>query len=146
MSEAPQSKRRRWLQNLVLMLGTLFVLAALSSDLVYAWAAGAIVSSVEDLHAFLSALFNGQVISAESLLVMTANEEYGLWIARFALVEIENLADSGDLYGHGGGIPGYGTLVIHAPDTGKTAVWIASNEAIRFEGTVEAVAGYISQD
>jgi D-alanyl-D-alanine carboxypeptidase len=110
-----------------------------------AWAAGAMVSSVEDLHAFLSALFDEQVISAESLAAMTSvisaeslNAEYGLGIARSS--------DFGELYGHGGVTPGYGTFVMHAPDTGKTAVWVATNDTIRFDGTIDAVAESISQD
>jgi D-alanyl-D-alanine carboxypeptidase len=111
-----------------------FEYTAIATD---AWAAGAMVSSVEDLHAFLSALFDGQVISAESLAAMTSNEEYGLGIGRFP--------DFGELYGHSGGIPGYGTLVMHAPDTGKTAVWIVTNDTIRFDGTIDAVAEYIGQ-
>ncbi len=111
-----------------------FEYTAIATD---AWAAGAIVSSVEDLHAFFSALFDEQVVSAESLAAMTRNEEYGFGIVRISAVE--------ELYGHGGGIPGYLTFVIHAPDTGKTAVWVVTNDTANFDRTIEPVAGYISQ-
>lgn len=102
-----------------------------------AWAAGGVVSSVADLHMLLSALFNERVISAESLAAMTENKEYGLGIARFS--------QSGELYGHGGGIPGYFTLVLHAPHTGRTAVLIVTNDTVSFDPPIEPLAAYISQ-
>jgi hypothetical protein len=35
--------------------------------------------------------------------------------------------------------------VIHAPNTGQTAIWVVANDLIRFDGTIEAVAEAISQ-
>ncbi len=102
-----------------------------------AWAAAGLVSSVEDLHAFLSALFDERVIPAELLAAMTGNDEYGLGIARFP--------DFGELYGHSGGIPGYTTIVLHAPDTGRTAVWVATNDTAIFNAPIRTVAEYLSR-
>jgi D-alanyl-D-alanine carboxypeptidase len=100
-----------------------------------AWAAGALVSSVEDLHTFLTALFDEHVISAELLAAMTANEEYGLGIFRFP--------GFGSLYGHSGGIPGYITLVLHAPDTGKTAFWVATTNTTIFDPPIDELIAHL---
>jgi D-alanyl-D-alanine carboxypeptidase len=132
-----------------------FPYTAIATDL---WAAGAIVSSVEDLHSFFSGLFGGRVISAESLAAMTGSEEFGLGLAPLSFLKIDDPLFSGgyvalgidelsefrEVYGHGGAIPGYRTLVLHSPDRATTAVWIATNDAVRFESTIAAVARYIS--
>ena len=102
-----------------------------------AWAAGGVVSSVADLHVLLSALFNERVISAESLAAMTENTEEGFGISRFS--------ESGEVYGLGGVIPGYLTLVLHAPHTGRTAVLIVTNDGVSFDRPIEQLAAYISQ-
>ncbi|MGI9612108.1 MAG: serine hydrolase domain-containing protein, partial [Acidimicrobiales bacterium] len=87
-----------------------------------AWAAGAMVSSPGDLHTLFTALFDGQIVSASSLAAMTANEEYGLGIVSAVVAD--------GTYGHGGGIPGYVTLVAHAPDTGRTAFWVVTGDTL----------------
>ena len=102
-----------------------------------AWAAGGVVSSVADLHVLLSALFNERVISAESLAAMTENTEEGFGISRFS--------ESGEVYGLGGVIPGYLTLVLHAPHTGRTAVLIVTNDGVSFDRPIEQLAAYISR-
>lgn len=102
-----------------------------------AWAAGALVGSVADLHGMLSALFGGLVISTELLGAMTPNDRYGFGIEPFS--------ELGELYGHGGGIPGYGTLVMHAPETGKTAVWAMTNDTRSFDVSIESVAESVAQ-
>jgi hypothetical protein len=56
---------------------------------------------------------------------MTENDRYGLGIERFSGL--------GERYGHGGGVPGSSTLVIHPPATGKTAVWVTTNDRQRSE-------------
>ena len=61
---------------------------------------------------------------------------YGLGIFR--------LSDFGSLYGHGGGIPGYTTLVLHAPNTGKTALWVATNNTAIFDPGVEQLSPYLN--
>ena len=76
----------------------------------------------------LSALFEGRLISPESLAGMTANEEYGFGIGR-----------QGGLFGHGGWIPGYSTIVIHAPHTGTTAFAVATNDTVDVAPTVAPV-------
>jgi hypothetical protein len=34
---------------------------------------------------------------------------------------------------------------MHARDTGKTAVWVATNDTVRFDGAIGAVAKYVGQ-
>ena len=58
------------------------------------WAAGAMVSSVKDLHVLLSAVFDGHVISPESLAAMTGNDFYGYGIIKADFPE--------PVYAHGG--------------------------------------------
>ncbi len=111
-----------------------FAYTAIATD---AWAAGAIVSSIGDLATFMAALFDGRVVSQASLDAMTGDlrSDYGLGIIEFSV---------GDVYGHGGGIPGYGTLVMHAPETGSTAVWVVTNDAIDISRTIAPVAASIA--
>ncbi|MDJ0771754.1 MAG: serine hydrolase domain-containing protein [Ilumatobacter sp.] len=84
-----------------------------------AWAAGAIVSSAEDLHRLCAALFDDRIISAASVAEMTAGGEYGLG------VELSDWPRG--LVGHGGAISGYGTFVRHSVDTGTTAFFAATD-------------------
>ena len=102
-----------------------------------AWSAGAMVSSPQDLHLLLTALFDGQIISDESLAQMTAGEEYGLGIAVWE--------SPAGIFGHNGGIPGYSTLVVHAPETGSTAFWVATGE-FDFGPAVDRIVERISAD
>lgn len=102
-----------------------------------AWTAGAVVSSAEDLHVLLGAVFDGRVISADSLAEMVGNDEYGLGIEVWGSPE--------GLFGHGGGIPGYSTLVVHAPDTGRTAFWVVTGE-IDFSPAVAGIAQRLVED
>ena len=92
-------------------------------------AAGSMVSSALDLHTLLSAAFAGRLISDKSLAEMTANDEYGLGIGYAG----ENL------YGHDGWMPGYITVVLHAPQNGMTAFWVATHEAINIGNTIDPV-------
>ena len=114
-----------------------------------AWTAGAMVSSARDLHTLFTAVLDGQVISPASLAAMTAGrstrtdsrargDEYG-----FGLL-IDGFGTMERLFGHGGGIVGYRTLVAHAPQTGKTAFWVATGARIDFQRTVSQVATRIA--
>lgn len=119
-----------------------------------AGAAGAIVTSAPDLHALFTALFADQILSAETLAEMIGNPRrppemhpwreapelewaYGLGIAVWTIGEGRNV---NELCGHGGHIAGYGTLVLHAPQTGMTAFWGATSDFIDPSPAFEAVA------
>ena len=113
-----------------------FPYTAIATD---AWTAGGLVSTVGDLATFMGALFDGRLISRESISAMTEDlrDDYGLGIIKFS--------EFGEVYGHGGGIPGYGTLVMHAPETGSTAVWVVTNDEIDISRTVQPVADHIAR-
>ena len=87
-----------------------------------AWAAGAMVSSAGDLHLLFTALFNDEIVQSDLVDEMIDGEEYGLGLD---LTE----ADQG-LYGHGGGIPGYRTFVLHSPELGITAFTASTDDTV----------------
>lgn len=96
-----------------------------------AWSAGAMVSSADDLHRLFTALYDGEIMSDVLLAEMTANEQYGLGI--------ELWDEDKTLVGHGGSIPGYETLVFHAPESGQTAFWAVSGDGLQFGPLVDVV-------
>lgn len=100
-----------------------------------AWSAGALVSTPADLHLFFTALFDGELLNEDLLGEMTtAPEGYGLGI------EI-NPRDLGEgLFGHGGSIMGFNTMVIHAPETGRTGFWAATSDAFDPHPAIVAAA------
>ncbi|MEV6972388.1 serine hydrolase domain-containing protein [Kitasatospora sp. NPDC093806] len=79
-------------------------------------AAGNGISTTADLNRFHAALFGGKLLSAARLAEMTAvvpapgiGAEYGLGVIRYEL-------PCGEAWGHTGGIPGYGTVLLGAKD------------------------------
>ena len=78
-----------------------------------AWAAGAMLSSAADLHVFFTALFDGRLLSDESIAQMTDGDRYALGL------EVDHQSDG--LYGHTGFIGGYGSFIRHSPELGVTA-------------------------
>jgi CubicO group peptidase (beta-lactamase class C family) len=83
--------------------------------------AGAIISTPTDLTKFIQALFDGKIVSKESLDQMKPRDKdkYGLGINPYPL---------GDktFYGHGGGIDGFRSLLVYLPE-GKLALAYTSN-------------------
>jgi len=79
----------------------------------YSWTAGAIATTPRDLVTFARSLFDGTLLSQESLDAMTATPPdggYGL-----------GLVDVGGSWGHNGGAPGYHAVFAHDPGRGLTA-------------------------
>ncbi len=106
-----------------------------------AWSAGALVSTPADLHLFFTALFDGELISDELLEEMTAAPEgYGLGIE----VNPRELGDG--LYGHGGSIMGFNTMVIHAPETGRTGFWVATSDGVEPHSAIVAAAPLLESE
>ncbi|MCL9805007.1 beta-lactamase family protein [Flavobacterium amniphilum] len=82
--------------------------------------AGAIVSTPSDLTKFGEALFNGKLISAQSLEEMkTLRDKYGLGLFSIPLLEKKG-------YGHSGSIDGFKSHLTYFPDE-KITVAITSN-------------------
>lgn len=114
-----------------------------------AGATGSVVSSARDLHALSTALFDGQVLSVDTLAEMIENPrhargwepDYGLGIEVWHTVEGRPVKG---LVGHGGWIEGYETLVLHAPETGMTAFWVATSDHIDTDPAWAPVAERVS--
>ena len=111
-------------------------------------AAGGLVSTVLDLHTVFTAMFEGQVVSANSLAEMIRNprsselaEHYGLGVEVWHRLGGRPV----ELVGHSGEVAGYQTLAMHAPDTGMTAFWVATNNLVdpspAFAGVAERIGG-----
>jgi len=106
-----------------------------------AWSAGALVSSPADLHSFFTALFGGELFGDELLGEMTtAQDGYGLGIA----IDPRGLGE--DLYGHDGGIIGFNTMVIHAPESGRTGFWVATSDQVEPHPAIAALAPLLEAD
>jgi D-alanyl-D-alanine carboxypeptidase len=93
--------------------GTLFDITVFNPSL--AWAAGNVVSDVDDLARFFRALLGGRLLPPAQLAEMKTPVAvapgfgYGLGLA---------VSDTpcGPLYGHDGGIPGFGNIVLSSAD------------------------------
>lgn len=72
--------------------------------------AGGIVSTPNDLNKFADALFNGKLVSENSLSVMqTVKDNYGMGLFRVPFYSKQG-------FGHSGGIDGFHAMLIHIPE------------------------------
>ena len=71
--------------------------------------AGAIISTPNDLTKFIQALFDGKIVSKESLEQMKPKDEFGLGINPYPI-------GGKTFYGHGGGIDGFRSLLVYLPE------------------------------
>lgn len=79
------------------------------SDLSQPAAAGAIVSTTGDVTAFINALFEGKLVSQESLRIMTEIVDgFGIGLARIPVFKHIG-------YGHTGGIDGFHSIAVYFP-------------------------------
>ncbi|MGC4105179.1 MAG: serine hydrolase domain-containing protein [Thermomicrobiales bacterium] len=87
------------------------------------WAAGAMISTLDDLHTWVTAMTDGSLLSAaaqaERLQFVTIAEQpvamgYGLGILRI-----------GPMQGHNGGIVGYSSWMVRDPETDTTIVLVS---------------------
>jgi D-alanyl-D-alanine carboxypeptidase len=100
------------------------------------WAAGAMISTLNDLSVWVELLVTGALLSPEThaaqmqLVPMAEGSpmQYGLGIG-------------GQLgfYGHNGGIAGYSSLMLHDPNDGSTIV-IATNLSDDYGGGADTIA------
>lgn len=88
------------------------------TDMSVPMGAGALVSTPEDLNTFFYNLFEGNLLSENSLRAMkTTQDGTGIGLMKLPLKEIE-------AYGHGGGIDGFASLAVHFPKEKITAAYI----------------------
>jgi len=91
-----------------------------------AWAAGALVATAEELQIFITALFNGELISAAALEKMTDTEANGYG---FGILATE-LGAGNPGFAHNGAIPGYSSMMGISPESGDVIVILTNNEAL----------------
>ena len=85
--------------------------------------AGAVVSTPTDLTKFITALFDGKLVSPKSLEQMkTITDSYGYGVLQFPL-------DDKKLYGHSGGIDGFSSMLAYLPEE-KLSISYISNGTI----------------
>ena len=90
------------------------------TDMSVPMGAGALVSTPEDLNTFFYNLFQGKIVSENSLDAMkrTTNGT-GIGLMRLPDSEIE-------VYGHGGGIDGFSSVAVHLPNENLNIAFIAN--------------------
>jgi D-alanyl-D-alanine carboxypeptidase len=109
----------------------------------WAWAAGALVSDLEDLVGFFRALLGGRLLPPGLLAEMLSTvpvppgsiplplyDRYGLGL-------LETGMPAGRLVGHAGGIPGYLSMVLSTPD-GRRQLGVMSNVLVAPDAMYEA--------
>ncbi|MFS8096299.1 beta-lactamase family protein [Lentzea alba] len=92
------------------------------------WAEGNLVSTTKDLDTFYTALAGGKLLKPaqqQELVKTTAiSPEYGLGLT------VQTLPCGTTVWGHDGGVPGFGSLVLTTPDTGKRVAMSANTGPI----------------
>jgi D-alanyl-D-alanine carboxypeptidase len=103
----------------------------------WAWAAGAIVSTVDDVARFYRALFEGRLVGPRQLAEMKATvaaysktERYGLGLARFG-------APCGPLWGNGGDFVGFNSSAYGRADSSTQFVLFANLDEMSFTPRVQ---------
>ncbi|MEO6589802.1 MAG: serine hydrolase domain-containing protein, partial [Pyrinomonadaceae bacterium] len=82
--------------------------------------AGAIVSTPTDLTKFITALFDGKLVSQKSLEQMkTMTDNYGSGLLQFPL-------DNKKLFGHTGGIDGFNSMLVYQPEEKLSVAYISN--------------------
>jgi D-alanyl-D-alanine carboxypeptidase len=123
-----------FLQVLAIPLPIQFDYTAVGSG---AWAAGGLVSTAADLQAFFTALFAGELISADALAEMTDTGVYRYGLGLMADADY-------DVVGHAGSIPGYGTLAVYSPETDRFGFVAVTNELINYSSVAIAVLDLVT--
>jgi D-alanyl-D-alanine carboxypeptidase len=106
----------------------------------WAWAAGAVVSTADDLARFYGALLSGDLLKPELLAAMEdtvpmttdpGGPGYGL-----GLIHDADVTACSDTWGHDGAVPGYTSFVSGRRDGSRVAVVLVNSSVTRRAGTV----------
>ena len=91
-----------------------------------AWAAGALVSTVDDLAGFLTSLFDGDLVSEQALAEMIDTGTSGYGLGLFAA----RLGDNEPGYAHNGAIPGFSSTMGISPQSGDMIIVLTNNDLL----------------
>ena len=92
----------------------------------YAWTAGAIVSTADDLARFYRALLGGRLLGAHELRAMeTPKNGYGLGLARTPLPQ--SWGCGGARWGHDGALAAYNSIALNSKDGKKQMVVLVNS-------------------
>ncbi|HEU4712525.1 MAG TPA: serine hydrolase domain-containing protein [Pyrinomonadaceae bacterium] len=94
--------------------------------------AGAIISTPNDLTKFIQALFDGKIVSKESLEQMKPKDELGLGINSFPI-------GGKTFYGHSGGIDGFRSLLLYLPEEKLSLAYTSNGVNYAFNNVVNGV-------
>ena len=106
----------------------------------FAWAAGAIVSTADDLARFYRALLQGRLLRPDLLGAMKTTvsmgapgESYGLglWKTRSMGLSPTNRLACGSVWGHDGDFPGYVTDAFSSEDAKRQMVVLVNSDSLR---------------
>jgi D-alanyl-D-alanine carboxypeptidase len=106
----------------------------------WAWAAGAMVSTADDLARFYRALLEGRLLRPDLLGAMKTTvamgppgESYGLglWRTRSMGLSPTNKLACGSVWGHNGDFPGYVTDAFASEDTRRQMVVLVNSDTLR---------------
>jgi D-alanyl-D-alanine carboxypeptidase len=90
-----------------------------------AWGAGNVMSTALDITTWTRALYGGQVVSANSLALMTTFGD-----ARYGMGTQRMLVDGATAWGHTGSLRGYTAITWHLPDAGITVTVLTNRGRI----------------
>jgi D-alanyl-D-alanine carboxypeptidase len=94
----------------------------------WAWTAGAIVSTVDDVADFHRALFTGRLLDPDQQRELQTTvpgepgQDWGLGVYRLQ-------TPCGPAWGHDGGVPGYASISLTSPDGARQAVMMLNRDA-----------------
>ena len=93
----------------------------------WAWTAGAVISTADDLSRFYGALFGGRLLRASLLQQMMTTVQvdpvFGYGLGVFSIRTL-----CGTIWGHNGGVPGYNSFASNSRDGKRSLVMAVSTE------------------
>jgi D-alanyl-D-alanine carboxypeptidase len=101
----------------------------------WTWAAGGLVSTTSDMALFIRALFNGELFadagSLDQMLDITpsGDNRYGLGIGKMSVYGWDNSDAADNVWGHGGGVPGYLSILMYARDADLVVIELQNGES-----------------
>lgn len=101
----------------------------------WAWAAGGVVSTADDVSKWVESLVRGDLLSSHSQSERIRMVETGVEGLRYGL----GIADFSGMWGHNGGLPGFQSFAGHDPATETTLVVLTTVD----DGAADSLASFV---